>query len=236
MPENQHLLSCKDLIIDKAGKRVLDQITCAIFKNSSLGLVGANGAGKSTLFKCWMGIETPLEGEFFWEGQKLQPQHVAQRRSLGLAYLAQEPWLFQDLDAKSNLWAVGELLGLKNFKERCVDLLRTVGLHEHQHQKAKTLSGGEKRRLEIARILLENPKLILLDEPFAGLDPKAIRLLKDLFHSLRQQGISFVISDHQVTHLLEICDKICLLHQGHLLLECDSRDFMSHPLAKNIYL
>ena len=232
----EHLLSCWGLILSKSGHDILNNVKCEVAKSSSLGLVGANGAGKSTLFKCIMGIEIPSQGEIHWQGQKLSLQNISQRRSLGLAYLAQEHWLFQDLDVLSNLKAICELLNYSKFEARCHEVLARVGLQDHLRQKAKTLSGGEKRRLEIARVLLENPKLILLDEPFAGLDPKAIRLLKEVIVSLHQQGIATIISDHQVTHLLEVCSSISLIHKGQNLLDCPSHEFMQHPLAKDIYL
>jgi lipopolysaccharide export system ATP-binding protein len=230
------LLSCQNLYLAKSGKVILNNVKCEVAKNSSLGLVGANGAGKSTLFKCIMGLEPLQQGEIVWENGKLSQQSVAQRRALGIAYLAQEHWLFQDLDVTSNLKAICELLGQPALEERCDELLETVGLQNHARQKVKSLSGGEKRRLEIARLLLEQPKLIMLDEPFAGLDPKAIRLLKDLIGKLHQQEISTLISDHQVTHLMDVCSNISLLHLGQNHLHCPVSEFMNHPLAKEVYL
>ena len=233
---SEPLLSCLGLELSKSDQVILNDVKCEVAKNSSVGLVGANGAGKSTLFKCIMGLEIPNKGKILWNGQSLASHNVAKRRKLGLAYLAQEHWLFQDLDVLSNLKAVCELLNYSKFEARCHELLSMVGLQNHQRQKVKTLSGGEKRRLEIARILLENPQLIMLDEPFAGLDPKAIRLLKEVIGNLQQSGISTLISDHQVTHLLDVCQHIQLLHKGQHLLECSATDFMNHPLAKEIYL
>ncbi|MBF0199431.1 MAG: ATP-binding cassette domain-containing protein, partial [Planctomycetes bacterium] len=124
----------------------------------------------------------------------------------------------------------------KNRLHRVTQLLEEVGLKDHAQQKAKSLSGGEKRRLEIARLLLEDPKILLLDEPFAGLDPRAIRLLKTHLSKLHQRGIHLIISDHQVTHILELCQEIVLLQNGEKLLHCSSEEFSQHPLAKEHYL
>jgi lipopolysaccharide export system ATP-binding protein len=231
-------LKLLSLLVQKGESVILDHIDLE-FEGTCLGIVGANGAGKSTLFKCIMGLERFQSGKLLWDDHDLKPsQHLIERRPLGLAYLAQEHWLFSGLTVLENLVAVGELLSLQSdfLKKECLKSLTKVGLLEHQHQKVMSLSGGEKKRLEIARLLLDKPNLILLDEPFAGLDPKAIRLLKELIEELKTNGIQFIISDHQVTHVLDLCEDIYLLHRGKNLLCCSAQEFLSHALAQEVYL
>ena len=231
-------LKGRSLLVKKNETVIIDLIDLEM-QGSSMGLVGANGAGKSTLFKCIMGMDLFDSGELLWDEQILSDSHSSsQRRRNGISYLAQEHWLFSDLNVMDNLIAVAELLSIPKTtaKEKAIKSLEVVGLSEHQSQNVMSLSGGEKKRLEIARLLLENPQLILLDEPFAGLDPKAIRLLKELIEELKSNGIQFIISDHQVAHVLDLCDEIYLLHQGKNLLCCPAQNFLAHPLAKEVYL
>ena len=218
-------------------KEILPELNFSM-KGGIHGLLGANGAGKSTFFKVLMGFLTPQRGEMVLDGQsliKVPPRH---RRSLGLGYLAQEPWLFNDLKVVENLVVIAELMDWpkENTLERCHQAMKELGLEAQAQQKAGTLSGGEKRRLELARVNMETPKLILLDEPFAGLDPKAIRQLKDAFATLSDKGVSLLISDHQITHILEICKEVTLLESGLVVLECDAEDFLTDPRAQKSYL
>jgi lipopolysaccharide export system ATP-binding protein len=237
-------LSIQNLSLKKGEKHILHHVSIT-WERTSMGLVGANGAGKSTLFKCIMAMERPNEGEISFHGQKLSfAQQCFQRRQIGLAYLAQEHWLFHDLSVLDNLKAAWELIHNQSLNAvinheqmpKFLSILTKVELESSIHQKVNTLSGGEKRRLEVARLLLEKPKMILMDEPFAGLDPKAIRILKNLILNLQKEGINIFISDHQVSHILDICQNIILLHQGEVLLESETSHFMTHPLAKEVYL
>jgi lipopolysaccharide export system ATP-binding protein len=183
-----------------------------------------------------MGLQPYRSGRILWEDGDLGPLDMGKRRKGGIAYLAQEPWLFQHLSSRDNLLAISELLQMKNADLKIDELLEKVGLRDRATHLASTLSGGEKRRLEIARVLMENPKLIMMDEPFAGLDPRAIRLLKSLLLDLKAEGIHLLISDHQVDHILEICEEVTLMQEGRVSLKTSSEDFKQEKGAQESYL
>jgi len=229
------LLRIEGLGLELGGKTILTGIDWETTTLGS-GLLGPNGAGKSSLFRCIMGLQRHGEGRIYWEGSDLAGLDMGSRRKSGLAYLAQEPWLFRNLSAQDNLKAIAELLSLPRRVDGLKELLEKVGLRDRATHKASTLSGGEKRRLEIARVLLEDPKLIMMDEPFAGLDPRAIRVLKGLLQELKGEGIHLLISDHQVDHILEVCDEVTLMDQGRVTLRSPSGDFKQKEGALKSYL
>lgn len=229
------LLRIEDLSLELGGKSILNHVTWESEKAAS-GLLGPNGAGKSTLFRCVMNLQSYEKGQIYFEGKDLKGMNMGSRRRAGIAYLAQEHWLFHKLSARDNLKAVGELIGSSLDERKLDELLEKVGLVERREHLSSTLSGGEKRRLEIARVLMEEPKLIMMDEPFAGLDPKAIRLLKALLTELMNDGIHLLISDHQVDHILEICEEVTLMNHGEIALRSTSEEFKQKEGAKTSYL
>jgi|SaaInlStandDraft_1057018.scaffolds.fasta_scaffold19684_2 lipopolysaccharide export system ATP-binding protein len=229
------LLKIEGLSLELGGKLILSDLNWSDSEVGS-GLLGPNGAGKSTLFRCVMGLQRYHEGRILWEGEDLIKKDMGERRKAGIAYLAQEPWLFSELSSLDNLRAISELLGLPATRDVIESLLKKVGLEERSTHVASTLSGGEKRRLEIARVLLEEPKLIMMDEPFAGLDPRAIRLLKGLLESLKGDGLRLLISDHQVDHILDVCEEVTLMNQGKISLRSSSQSFKEKEGAQRSYL
>jgi lipopolysaccharide export system ATP-binding protein len=202
-----------------------------------LGLVGANGAGKSTLFKCIMGFEKNYSGEIFLNGESLAKKNPSERTALGLGYLAQESWLFWDMTCYENLLAPLQLSSSnkQDIHKQCEESLNEVGLLELKDRKASKLSGGEKRRLEIARTMIMKPTVLLLDEPFAGLDPHACEDLKDLLKVISDKGVVVWVSDHQLVHILEMSETVYLMDKGLVALSGSPEEVQNNAKAKDLY-
>ncbi len=204
---------------------------------SRIGIVGANGAGKSTLFKCIMGFEKKYRGDVFLNDQNIASCNPHERVAKGLGYLAQESWLFLDMSCYENLLAPLQLSGKvsDDVKKKCLHFLEEYGLSQLKDRSAKHLSGGEKRRLEIARTMMLEPKVLLLDEPFAGLDPHACEDLKTLLSGISEKGTRLWISDHQINHIVELSEKIYLMDQGVIILSGSPEELQQNELAKKTY-
>lgn len=233
------LLNVKGLSKEYNGRLVVQNISIEIEPNQIVGLLGPNGAGKTTAFYMIMGLEDPDQGEIFLENRPITKLSIDKRAKLGMGYLAQEPSIFRQMSVEENLLVVLETMKLKKFekKERLDQLLEEFKLTHLRKKPSPTLSGGERRRLEIARTLIQSPKLLLLDEPFAAIDPVTIDELKELILALSQKGISFLITDHNVREIFKIATQCYLVqkgvvtHQGTPEYLCSNREVLDSYLG-----
>jgi lipopolysaccharide export system ATP-binding protein len=213
------VLNVKDLVKTYSGRRVVSGVSLEVQSGQVVGLLGPNGAGKTTCFYMIIGLVRQASGHICLDGQDISdyPMHVRARRGLG--YLPQETSVFRKLSVRKNILAILELLPLSRTEQyaRADQLLEELGILHLSDQIANVLSGGEKRRLEISRALATNPAFILLDEPFAGIDPLAVADIKKIIGHLRQRGIGILISDHNVRETLGVCDKAFIMVDGRVI-------------------
>jgi len=213
------ILSVKDLLKTYSGRRVVNGVSLEVESGEVVGLLGPNGAGKTTCFYMTIGLVKPEGGHILLDGQDITgyPMHVRARRGLG--YLPQETSVFRKLSVRENIMAILELLPLSREErsERADQLLEELGIRHLSDQVANVLSGGEKRRLEISRALSTNPSFMLLDDPFAGIDPLAVADIKKIIGHLRDRGIGIMISDHNVRETLGVCDKAFIMVDGRVI-------------------
>jgi lipopolysaccharide export system ATP-binding protein len=218
-------------------KTILEDISMDIPLGGRLiGLLGPNGAGKSTLFKCITGFERAYSGTISLNGQALNGLSPSQRTQKGLGYLPQESWLFQDMTVRENLNMFSQLLGRRHAKAIIEAAMAEMGLEALAERKAKVLSGGEKRRLEFARTLLLEPQLMLLDEPFTGIDPKTIQEILRIIHGLVGKGISVMISDHHAHQILQCAEWIYVMAAGVIIEAGTAETIQANPQVRKIYL
>jgi len=203
-----------------------------------VGLLGPNGAGKTTTFYMIVGLVRPNEGKVSFRGQDLTRMPVFMRARRGLGYLAQEASIFRKLSVWNNVMAILETLRMsgRERKARCEELLATFDLMKVAKQPAYTLSGGERRKLEIARALVRKPSILMLDEPFAGVDPLAVNDIQDIVRRLRDQGLGIIITDHNVRETLSVVDRAYLVYNGRLLKEGTSTELVNDPEVRAKYL
>jgi lipopolysaccharide export system ATP-binding protein len=203
-----------------------------------VGLLGPNGAGKTTSFYMMVGFIKPTAGKVFMDGRDVTALPMYERARLGLGYLAQEPTIFRGLTVEENLLAILERItpGKQKQKEQVAALLEEFGLSKLARQKAWTLSGGEKRRMEIARCMISSPKIILLDEPFVGIDPITVSELRQMIFKLRDKGIGVLITDHNVRETLPLTERAYLIYDGKILVEGDQHTLLNDPGARKFYL
>ena len=203
-----------------------------------VGLLGPNGAGKTTTFYMIVGLVKPNEGKVEFRGQDLTRMPVFLRARRGLGYLAQEASIFRKLSVWNNVMAILETLKMsgRDRKARCEELLSTFDLMKVARQPAYTLSGGERRKLEIARALVRQPSILMLDEPFAGVDPLAVNDIQDIVRRLRDQGLGIIITDHNVRETLSVVDRAYLVYNGRLLKEGTSGELVNDPEVRAKYL
>ena len=203
-----------------------------------VGLLGPNGAGKTTTFYMIVGLVKPDEGKVEFRGRDLTKLPVFMRARRGLGYLAQEASIFRKLSVWDNVMAILETLKMsgKARKARCEELLSTFDLMKVARQPAYTLSGGERRKLEIARALVRQPSILMLDEPFAGVDPLAVNDIQDIVRRLRDQGLGIIITDHNVRETLSVVDRAYLVYNGRLLKEGTSSELVNDPEVRAKYL
>ncbi len=231
-------LSLKKLVKTYNGKPVVNSVSLNIDDSGVVGLLGPNGAGKTTTFYMTIGIIKPDKGQVFLDDEDITsyPMHLRARRGIG--YLPQETSIFRKLTVKQNIMAILEILPISKSeqKERTDMLLDELGIKHLADQKANLLSGGERRRLEITRSLATNPSFILLDEPFAGIDPLAVIDIKKIIRHLKKRGIGILISDHNVRETLEVCDKAYILNDGKIIESGSPQKIASSETARRIYL
>lgn len=203
-----------------------------------VGLLGPNGAGKTTTFYMIVGLVKPDEGKVTFRGQDFTKMPVFMRARRGIGYLAQEASIFRKLSVWNNVMAILETLKMsgRDRKARCEELLSTFDLMKVAKQPAYTLSGGERRKLEIARALVRRPSILMLDEPFAGVDPLAVNDIQDIVRRLRDQGLGVIITDHNVRETLSVVDRAYLVYNGRLLKEGTSGELVNDPEVRAKYL
>lgn len=213
------VLRAVDLIKSYGGRRVVNGVSLEVHGGEVAGLLGPNGAGKTTTFYMAIGLVRPDEGHILLDGEDITgyPMHIRARRGVG--YLPQETSVFRKLSVRKNIMAILELLPLSREErnQRADQLLEELGIRHLSEQMANVLSGGEKRRLEITRALSTNPAFMLLDEPFAGIDPLAVADIKAIIGHLKQKGIGILISDHNVRETLGVCDKAYIMVDGRVI-------------------
>jgi lipopolysaccharide export system ATP-binding protein len=221
------------------GKRVVvNQVDLKINQGEIVGLLGPNGAGKTTTFNMIVGLLAPNRGDILLDDRSITGQPMFQRARLGISFLCQEPSVFKKLTVLENLVAIFEITGVrgKEAREKALQLLTDFNLQALEAQKAYTLSGGERRRVEIARALISKPKFLLLDEPFTGIDPIARAELQEIILKLKKQNIGILISDHNVRETLEITDRAYLIYDAQVLLTGDAQTLINDPKARELYL
>jgi lipopolysaccharide export system ATP-binding protein len=209
----------KDLVKSYSGRRVVNSVSLEVKSGEVVGLLGPNGAGKTTTFYMTIGLVRPDEGQIMLDDEDITEFPMYQRARRGVGYLPQETSIFRKLTVKQNIMAILEILPLSGSEreQRAEMLLEELGIKHLEKQKANVLSGGEKRRLEISRALATNPSFILLDEPFAGIDPLAVTDIKSIIDHLKRRGIGILISDHNVRETLGACDNAYILVDGQVL-------------------
>ena len=220
-------------------KAVVDGISFEITSGETIGILGPNGAGKTTLFYMIAGLVAIDSGKIYLSEKELNQKSISERTSLGLTYLPQESSIFKGLTVEANIFSALEQRKDLNHKERQKELnslLRDFGLHELSKTLGIKLSGGERRRTEIARSVASNPKFILLDEPFAGIDPIAVSDLKKIIHSLNERRIGVVISDHNVRDTMNICTKVLIVNKGKIIANGAPSEIANDKIVKEVYL
>lgn len=219
-------------------RHVVDGVSISVEQGSVVGLLGPNGAGKTTTFYMIVGIEKPDAGTVMLDGKDISSMPMYERASAGIGYLPQEASIFSKMTVEDNIMAILETTDL-NASEREAKmnaLLDEFRLNHVRKSEGKALSGGERRRVEIARALATDPAFILLDEPFAGIDPIAVADIQGMIAHLAQRGIGVLITDHNVRETLSIVDKAYILTEGHILLHGDSETIANDPVARKYYL
>ena len=219
-------------------RRVVDDVGFDIQRGEVVGLLGPNGAGKTTSFYMMVGLLPPDGGRIFLEGEEITDLPMYKRCRMGLGYLPQESSVFRKLTVEENLLAILETLDLSHSEriDRMRELLQELDLAPLARHKAFTLSGGERRRLEITRALITSPRYLLLDEPFTGIDPIAIGDIQEILARLRERGIGILITDHNVRETLAITDRAYILYDGKILVSGTAMELAQNPTAREIYL
>ena len=221
------------------GKRtVVKDASVFVRKGEVVGLLGPNGAGKTTTFYMITGMIKPNAGKIFIDNKNITKMAMYRRARKGISYLPQEASIFRKLSVEDNLLAIMQVIGIprKERRDRCDKLLSELNITHIAKSKGYNLSGGERRRTEIARTLVTNPRFILLDEPFAGVDPIAVEDIQNIVYALRERGIGVLITDHNVHETLSITDRSYLLFEGRILKEGTSSFLANDPEAKKLYL
>jgi lipopolysaccharide export system ATP-binding protein len=231
-------LRAQGLVKSYGRRTVVRHIDIQVNPGEVVGLLGPNGAGKTTCFQMIVGLIRPDEGTIMLEDQDITHRPMHERARLGIGYLAQEPSIFRRLTVEDNLGAILEMRDIpgENKDEKKEGLLAELGLGKLRHQMASTLSGGEKRRCEVARALVTDPKFLLLDEPFVGIDPLAVDDLQAVVGSLQARHIGVLITDHNVRETLEIVDRAYIMYEGQVRVEGTAEEILSNPDARRFYL
>ena len=235
---NTTLLQTDGLVKKYSGRAVVNEISIAIAQRSIVGLLGRNGAGKTTTFRIIMGMITPNGGRVYFQGHDITKLPMYKRARLGIGYLSQEPSIFQRLSVRDNLYAILETMSItKAERNRKADkLVEHFALTEVADSQGRFLSGGERRKLEIARAMVTDPSLILLDEPFSGVDPIAV---EDLQHEIRRlvtSGVSILITDHNVERTLEVVDKAYIIDHGKVIGAGTPAEIIRNQVVRKHYL
>lgn len=231
-------LEVKDLVKIYGKRAVVNKVNLTVNREQIVGLLGPNGAGKTTTFYMIVGFIRAGEGKIFLDGQDISDEPMYVRARQGINYLSQEPSVFRKLTVEDNLLAIMEIVNIP-VEERDTfleSLLSELSIGHLAKQKAFSLSGGERRRLEITRALITNPKFILLDEPFAGIDPLAINDIKQIVQGLKERGLGILISDHNVRETLDVCDVAYIINEGEIIESGTPEKIAASEVVRSVYL
>ncbi len=231
-------LEARNLVKAFKGRTVVNKVSIKVETGEIVGLLGPNGAGKTTSFYMMVGLERPDEGEVFINDVDISKLPMYKRAELGISYLTQEASIFRKLTVRENIMAILETLNLNKEarQQKLNELLREFSIRHVEKRKGTELSGGERRRVEIARCLALEPKFILLDEPFAGVDPLAVADIQEIIKYLKKRGMGILITDHNVRETLHIVDRAYILNEGKILLEGSANEIANSDIAKKFYL
>ena len=232
------VLKTENLVKSYRGRRVVDGVSIDVGKGEIVGLLGQNGAGKTTTFYMMMGLVRPEGGSIFLDGTDVTDMPMHLRARMGLGYLSQEPSVFRKLSVEDNIKAILETLEIsrETMGVRLEALMNELGIAHLKKSKAFTLSGGERRRLEIARALVTRPSFMLLDEPFSGIDPIAVQDIQSIVAGLKDKGLGLLITDHNVRETLSITDRSYIMAEGKILVWGEPEDLANDPIAREAYL
>ncbi len=232
------VIRAENLVKTYGKRRVVDGISIEVDQGEIVGLLGPNGAGKTTTFYMIVGLIRQDGGKVFLDDRQLHGLPMYKRARMGIGYLSQESSVFRKLTVEQNLEAILEFMPLSKTErhKRLEELLDDLKIEHLRRQKAYTLSGGERRRVEIARALVTKPKFLLLDEPFAGIDPIVVGDLQTIVRKLADKGLGILITDHNVSEVLRIVDRAYILYEGNILISGDARKLIADPKAREIYL
>ena len=232
------VLETRDIVKQYRNRRVVDRVSLRVESGSVVGLLGPNGAGKTTTFYSIAGFVRPDSGAVLLDGEEIGALPIHERALRGISYLAQNPSVFKKLTVKENVRIVLEPLGLarQEINRRIENLMEELKIQSLADNKAQTLSGGERRRVEIMRALAIEPRFILLDEPFAGIDPLAVADLQQIIQELKQRGLGVMISDHNVRETLAVCDFSYIINEGRILTSGAAGDIVASEEARRMYL
>ncbi len=234
----ERVLEVADISKSYGGRRVVDKVSLHVNRGEIVGLLGPNGAGKTTSFYMTVGLVKPDAGRVSFLGRNVTRMPMYQRARLGMGYLSQEPSVFRKLTVEENVLAILETLDLTQDERmnRLQELLEELGTARLAKQKAYTLSGGERHKLEITRALVRNPSVIMLDEPFSGVDPLAVNDIQEIIVGLRNRGLGILITDHNVRETLAVVDRAYLLYEGKVLREGERSFLVNDEMSRELYL
>lgn len=233
------MIETRGLIKRYGGRHVVDNVSIKVQRGEIVGLLGPNGAGKTTTFYQVVGLIRPNAGDIFLDEQPISHLPMHKRARLGIGYLPQEPSIFKKLTVEENLLVLWELLDImprSDYEKRLNELLDEMHIAHIRHSKGYLLSGGEKRRVEIMRALALNPSFMLLDEPFAGIDPIAVNDIQNIISELKKKGLGILITDHNVRETLSIVDRAYIIHNGKILMSGTSDEIVNNSAARQFYL
>ena len=237
-PQDISSIQTAGLVKSYGARRVVDGVDLSFGAGEVVGLLGPNGAGKTTIFYMMVGLVPATDGRVLLDGRDITRLRMHRRARLGIGYLPQEPSIFRKLTVEENIWAIAEVVGVPRRlrKARVQQHLDELGLGPLARQKAYTLSGGERRRLEIARTLVTSPKFLLMDEPFAAIDPISVAEVQKIIGQLKRRGIGVIVTDHNVRETLRIVDRAYLIHQGRVLTAGTGEFLINDDQARRFYL
>ena len=233
-----HTLRTENLVKKYGGRTVVSKVSIDLKQGEIVGLLGPNGAGKTTTFNMIVGLVKPNAGTIFFDGKNISGYPMYKRARLGMGYLTQDVSVFRKLTVKQNIMSILETLPLKRSerRERLAWLMEELGIDHLARNPAYTLSGGERRRVEIARALVPRPAFMLLDEPFSGVDPKSVEELQEVIYQLRDHGLGILITDHSVRETLQVTNRSYLIYEGKVELSGSASDLVNDPRAREVYL
>jgi lipopolysaccharide export system ATP-binding protein len=233
-----HLLEIRELSKSYDGREVVKGVDIEVKRGEIVGLLGPNGAGKTTTFYMVVGIVPPNRGKITFDNNDITSLPIHERARFGIGYLSQEASVFRKLSVEENIMAILETLALGKYerRRRLEMLLEELNIAYLAKNKAYTLSGGERRRLEITRALVTNPSFILLDEPFSGIDPIVVNEAQEIIKSLKERGLGILLTDHNVRETLSITDRAYLIAEGKILISGTAQELIDNPQARQVYL